>query len=186
MNKVIKREKLLETPRFTVYQEVVLDELNNRKNYFYLQKPDAVIIIPHDNSRIAFLKVKRYLIDGNYSYELPGGRLEISESPLEAAKRELKEETGLTSIEWEYLSCVYPLPSVTTEKVYIYSANIYRDAVINLDADASNEGISGFELVDINNISQLFEKNKITCSVDGYAVLLFLQKHYNQNNGELL
>lgn len=118
------------------------------------------------------------------SYELPGGRIENDELPLEAAKRELKEETGLTSNVWEFLTCIHPLPSVTTEKVYIFSVNIDENAMINLDLEAINEGIANFEFIEFEHISEILLQNKITCSVDGYAVLLFLQNHCKKNRGK--
>jgi len=38
-------------------------KINNKKEYFYLKKPDAVVIVAHNENKIAFLKAKRHLID---------------------------------------------------------------------------------------------------------------------------
>lgn len=179
MSEIITHDILLETPRFTVYRDIVSDEINNKKEYYYLKKPNAVTIIAHKKNKIAFLKSKRHLINID-GYELPGGRIEQNELPLEAAKRELEEETGLTSNAWDFLASIYPLPSVTTEKVDIFSVNIDENAILKLDSEAINEGIYCIKFVDFKCVLQFVMQNKIKCSIDGYAVLLFLQNHYQK------
>lgn len=180
--KIISTQKLLETPRFTVHHDTVADRTGNTKNYYYLKKPDAVLIVAHTSRSMAVLKVRRRLIKG-YSYELPGGRIEGTERPLEAAQRELAEETGLESRTWSCLASVYPLPSVTTERVHIFSARIKNDDGAILGPGAMHEGIADLEFMPFKLLTKLVTQNKITCSVDGYAVLLFYQNYF-QNKGD--
>lgn len=47
-----------------------------------------------------------------FTTEIPGGLMDSHETPLEAAKRELREETGYTSLKWVYLGNVEPNPAV--------------------------------------------------------------------------
>ena len=47
--------------------------------------------------------------------ELPAGKLEPGEDPFEAAKRELKEETGCTGRDWVSMGNMYPTPGICTE-----------------------------------------------------------------------
>lgn len=60
-------------------------------------KTDAVILIIHDktNSKLLISKEFRMAV-GDYAYNFPAGLIDPGETPEEAAKRELWEETGLT------------------------------------------------------------------------------------------
>lgn len=58
-----------------------------------------------------------------YSWEIPEGAAEAQESPLEAAKRELREETGLAADTWEPLGGEVHLSNCyTAERAYLFLA----------------------------------------------------------------
>ncbi len=52
--------------------------------------------------------------------EVPAGKLDGDEDPLEGAQRELGEETGLQAARFELLGTYYPAPAWSTERVYLY------------------------------------------------------------------
>lgn len=55
--------------------------------------------------------------------EIPAGKRDSAdESPLEAAKRELKEETGADADEFTFLGEFYPTCAYSTESIYMYMA----------------------------------------------------------------
>jgi ADP-ribose pyrophosphatase len=54
--------------------------------------------------------------------EIPAGKLEAGEDPLNCAKRELLEETGYTAQTWEFLGRIHPVISYSTEFIDIYLA----------------------------------------------------------------
>ena len=70
---------------------------------------------------IALVKQFRYAY-GEEIYEIPAGKLNAGEDPMEAARRELKEETGLEAEKLTFLTVLYPSPGYTDEKIYIYRA----------------------------------------------------------------
>lgn len=82
----------------------------------------AIGIIPIDKDGNTWLVGQYRYVPDCYSWEIPmgGGPLEIA--PLESAKRELKEETGLSATHWEELMHLHTSNSVTDERGLIYIA----------------------------------------------------------------
>lgn len=54
--------------------------------------------------------------------EIPAGKLEPGEDPAQAARRELKEETGAVAAKWESLGEIYPTPAYCGEIIRMYMA----------------------------------------------------------------
>ena len=65
--------------------------------------------------------------------ELPAGKLEKGEDPLQCAIRELSEETGFTAEEYIYLGEFYPSPGYCHEKLYAYLALGLKKGNAHLD-----------------------------------------------------
>lgn len=82
----------------------------------------AVGIVPIDESGNIYLVGQfRYTL-GKYSIEIPeGGSLE-PDSPLDSAKRELIEETGIIAGSWEHILTMHLSNSVTDEIAMVYLA----------------------------------------------------------------
>ena len=78
-------------------------------------------ILCEKGGKIAFVKQYRYAY-GKEVLEIPAGKLEAGEDPLNAAKRELKEETGVSAEKFEKIAEVYPSPGYTNEIIHVYRA----------------------------------------------------------------
>lgn len=72
---------------------------------------------------------------GEELLELPAGKLERGEDPLECAKRELSEETGYSAKNWVSLGKLYPSPGFCEEILYIYLATDLTAGVAHPDED---------------------------------------------------
>ena len=85
-------------------------------------KNKAIGIIPVDEELNTWL-VGQYRYSLNeYSWEIPMGGGPNAIDVLESAKRELKEETGMTANNWEMIARIHTSNSVTDEEGYVYLA----------------------------------------------------------------
>lgn len=79
------------------------------------------ILVVDEEENIYLVGQYRYPIS-QYSWEIPEGGGNLGEDPLEAAKRELLEETGITAHSWEIIQRVHLSNSVSDEFGLIYLA----------------------------------------------------------------
>jgi|GEM_PF-827465 len=173
MTPPINKTLLFRTPRFDVYHEERLCP-NGIENHYYLAKPDAVLIVPHTMTHVILLASQRPTI-GTLSFELPGGRIEKEEDPFTAARRELKEECGVTSEEWIHAATSFPLPSVTTEKVHIFFARLAANSFDGTAGWQKTENIVALHWKTFDQVRGLALNAEVRCAVDAYALLLFLE-----------
>ena len=85
-------------------------------------KHRAVGVIPLDENWNTWLVGQYRFTLNQYSWEIPEGGGKMEEDPLEAAKRELMEETGLVAREWTRIMTMHLSNSVSDEEAIIYLA----------------------------------------------------------------
>lgn len=101
----------------------------------YIQHNGAVCIIPvTDNNEIVLEKQFRYPL-GKTIVEIPAGKLEPGEDRLEAAKRELAEETGYIAGKMENIGEFYGSPAILEERITMYLATELTLTKTNPDED---------------------------------------------------
>ncbi len=99
-------------------------ELPNGKGAFreVVRHPGAVCVIPiTDEGEVIMVKQFRYPFS-SVLLEIPAGKLEIGEDPLDAVKRELEEESGVVAENVEFIGMTYTTVAFTDEKIYTYMA----------------------------------------------------------------
>ena len=89
-------------------------------------------VLYEENGKLLFVKQYRYAY-GEELLEIPAGKLEKGEDPMETAKRELEEEAGVRANRLELLFVLYPTPAYTNEKIYIYRAYEGERVAAHLD-----------------------------------------------------
>lgn len=126
--------------------------------YYIVELPDwCNTIVVTKEERIILVRQYRYPVD-QVTFELPGGIIEKDERPIDAAKREMEEETGYTSDDIEFLIKLAPNPAINNNTAYFFLA---RNAVPTIA-----ENSDAFEDIDVLSFSkeelwQLIGENKL-------------------------
>ena len=95
----------------------------------------SVAVLPVDaNDEVILIRQYRCAF-GKKLIELPAGRIDRGETPLQAAKRELREEVGLGARKWKRLMKIIPSPGFCDETVTIYRASGFFRSVAAPDPD---------------------------------------------------
>lgn len=121
--KKLTGKEIYDNPWITVEQHDVINPRGGESIYGLVRfKNRAIAVVPIDEFGNTWLVGQyRYTLD-EYSWEVPMGGGPMNEEPLESAKRELREETGLTAGRWENISRIHTSNSVTDEVGYIFVA----------------------------------------------------------------
>lgn len=94
--------------------------------------------------------------------ELPGGMVDSGEAPAETAPRELREETGYTGNEPEYLGFVYANPAIMNNKVHTF---VIRNANLEHDTEFDDGEDLAIQLTPIKDIQKLICDGTISHSL---------------------
>lgn len=120
--KIISSEELLKTPIFTVTQDHAVDPEGFEIKRAIIRHQGSSVIMPVDKKGRVLL-VRQYRLPAkSYLWELSAGRMDPGETPLQAAKRELKEETGYKAKKWTRLASYWPSPGFLEEKMHVFMA----------------------------------------------------------------
>ncbi len=81
----------------------------------------AAVAALDGEGRVCLLRQYRPVLE-DWIWELPAGKIEAGEPPLETARRELAEEAGVTAAQWQALGEVVSSPGVFDERIHLYLA----------------------------------------------------------------
>jgi ADP-ribose pyrophosphatase len=121
--KIVSSKEVYACKLFRVTEEEAVD----KKTGFQIKRsvvrhPGSAVMMPVDEKNRVLL-VKQYRLPaGQDLWELPAGKIDDGENALQAAKRELVEETGLRAKKWKKLAFFYPSPGYLGETMTIYLA----------------------------------------------------------------
>ena len=120
--KKLSREDVYRGRIITVHVDEV-ELCNGRKSKReVVDHPGGVSIVPVDGrGNVYLVRQYRYPV-GDSLLEIPAGKLEYGEDPLQCAVRELSEETGFSAGKYTYLGGVSPSPGYCRETIHIYLA----------------------------------------------------------------
>lgn len=133
------------------------------------EREAVAAVMENEAGEAVFARIPRYTT-GMAEWELPAGGMEPGESPLEAAKRELIEETGYTSTRHELIYTYYPMNGQANQVFHI----VFCKAGNHVQAFDSNE-VSEVCWFAKDQVRQMLKEQKIKDGFSLTALLLWLQ-----------
>jgi ADP-ribose pyrophosphatase len=126
----------------TVYEGKILDVTVERwgdHEREIVEHRGAVAIVAVDgDGMVALVRQRREAVRVEL-LELPAGTLEEGEQPLESARRELAEETGLTGGTWREVVAFYTTPGFCRERMYLFFAEGVEPGTASPESDEELE-----------------------------------------------
>ena len=118
----IRREGLCQGHFLQVVRDHVLLPSGTLATREYVIHPGAVMIIAlTDDGELVMERQHRYPV-ARVMIEFPAGKLDVGESSLTCAQRELREETGYSAAEWAFAGVLHPVIAYSTEHIDIWFA----------------------------------------------------------------
>jgi len=161
--KRIESEEIADCRVFKVRKDTSRNlETGDSATFFVSDNPDWVNVIPvTETGDVLLIEQYRHGIE-DFTLEIPGGMIDENESPDEAAKRELLEETGFDSDSIIEIGRSRPNPAIQNNWVYHFAARNCK--LIRKPKFDEHESIAA-KFVSIEDIPKLIVEEKITHSL---------------------
>jgi len=124
----------------------------------FIRHPGSTAVIPLLNDDTVVMELQYRHPVGEYLLEIPAGTMEPGESPLDCARRELKEETGYAAGKFVKLGKVYIIPAYSNEVIHVYIARDLTPYEQNLDHDEIIEVVN----YPLKEALQMVDEGRIT------------------------
>ena len=172
--KILSSEYLVKRPWLTARRDVAqLPDGRINNEYYVLEYPDWVNIIAITEDGLMVMERQYRHGLGNTCYELPCGVIEEGETPLEAAKRELLEETGFGGGEWQEIMVLSPNPATSNNLAHSFLATgVRKMAEQSLDA---TEDIKVY-LKTKEYVKELLDNNQILQALMAAPLMKYFSK----------
>ncbi|PIY71632.1 hypothetical protein COY87_05165 [Candidatus Roizmanbacteria bacterium CG_4_10_14_0_8_um_filter_33_9] len=142
-------------------------------NQVYLDKvnKNSVVIVPVEKDGVYLIKQYRHPVN-KFLWQFPAGTYENKLNPLQLAKKELREETGMTAQRITKIGTMFSEPGLSTDKTTIFVA----EALSRLKKQTLDQSEIGMEVCffKFEIIMKMIRERKIKCGITLSAYLLYL------------
>jgi ADP-ribose pyrophosphatase YjhB (NUDIX family) len=165
--KKIKSKIIHQNPWYVLREDDVIMPNGKEGKYFYMDGHDGVVIIAEaEDGEVYIVGQNRYPIGNVYSWEVIAGGINSSESPIEAAKRELREEAGLEAQEWKEIGYIYSANFNSSARDPIFIASNLKRVK---DEQDSSENIT-VQKISVDKLKKMIKDNEMAC---GFSIACF-------------
>lgn len=175
-NDIYERLKEVKTEREEIYDGVIIHFVKDTvklpngatsKREVAFHNGAVCIVALTDDNEIIMEKQYRYPFD-EVIWEIPAGKLDKNDTdPLNAAMRELKEETGYTAENYRFIGEYYGSPAILRERIFMYLATGLKSGEQKLDADEFLDVVK----LPLEEVVKMISENKIPDGKTQAAVL---------------
>jgi len=139
-----------------------------------VRHPGASMVVPIlNNKKIVLIRQFRKPLEKVY-YEMPAGKLDDNESPLDCAVRELKEETGYTAGKIQHILSSDMTPAFSDEIIHIYTAT----ELIAGETQKDKDEFIDTEIFSVEELVKMVYSGEIT---DAKTIIgVFIAERYNK------
>ena len=122
----------------TLYEGPIFRVERRENRDVVVHAPVAAVIAIDRDEQLTLVRQRRVPVDASL-LECPAGFIDGAESPLEAARRELAEETGLTGGDWHEVTTFFTSAGFTDERVHLFLATGLQPGEASPDEDEELE-----------------------------------------------
>ncbi len=160
----LNRTTIYESPWFNLYRDKVSmpnGHIIEQYHFLDFDRGAVLIIVEDKEGHILMERVSRYPT-GLVTWELPAGSIESEESILEAAQREVWEETGYDTCDHQHIYTYHPMNGISNMIAYVVHCKVGQ-RVGRIDKDEIQE-VQWFNIEELQNA---IHNREIT---DGFAI----------------
>lgn len=158
--RLISSRTVYDGPVFRVTADHLIEPGGIKVRRDLIHHSGSVVVLAIDDSsatpRVLLERQYRHAA-GDYLWEIPAGRIDPGENELQAAKRELIEETGYRAEKWRRILKFYASPGFVAETMSVYMATGLRKG----EAEPEEDEIIHHRMVPLSNAVKMVLKGSI-------------------------
>lgn len=174
----LRSEEIYRGRILDVYKDTVLLENGTEAIREVVHHPGGACVVPLTSDGCVLMVRQFRYPHHTETLEVPAGKLEYGEDPLQCAVRELKEEVGGEADSLESLGSLFPTPAYDEEVIYMYLARqITETSTQSLDADEFLDVVR----IPLTDAVQMVMENRIR---DAKTQIALLKTAFLLQNGQ--